>query len=207
MADPLRTPTQSARIWILVGELQRVTGLAREDVEGDILRPLVRRLTGQESTTRLTMRQAAAVIADLEARVARVRKSGDAIQDGEVTRAQSDLIADLWCQLGWGLRQQRAFCVRQFGAQVVYPRNSADAAGLIEALKAMILRRVSPIEVWRRVQALHGRPELDPWHRAFVADLLRRFSEGERTETLAPVLTTARLAKVAELELQLKENA
>lgn len=206
----VRTPEQNRRIWSLVNELARRAQLSREDVEALTLRPITRRISAQEHTSKLTPGQADQTIAALEGEVRRYAPAQPAApapapapvaepRKGTITPAQQALIQGLYQMVGYASpEQQRAFAMRQI--RLPWAQTQAQADALIEPLKAMALRAVVPADAWQRAQALASRGGLDAWKKQFIADLCRQFSEANDAGTLDKVLTPGKLLKLLECE-------
>ena len=209
-AAPLRTLPQNRRMWSLIGELARASGLDEDELKESVVRPLCMKVSGQVSTARLSQYQADQVIAGLEKQLAEYRPPAaaclpgapapqEARHAGRVTPAQQKHVAGLFAQIGYAMPEaRRKFCERQIGKP--WPQTMADADAIIGGLKPQVLRSVKPREIWARFQALDGHPALDAFERGFVKDVLRRFTEAEAGRHLDKVVTTGRLLKLIEAE-------
>lgn len=200
-----RTPAQNRVLWSLVSKLARMSGLGESEVKDAVLRPLVRRASGQDSTTRLTSHQAAVVIDALERQLAEYAAAEPAPPApsprhiAAITPAMQATITGLFAQLGWHERaRQIAFSRRQIG--LPWPQTEEQADALIEPLKAMVLRAVKPRELWARAKALRGNPRLTRWEQGFVGELCANFEEAEQAGRLDKVLSTQGLLKLMEIE-------
>ena len=213
-ARTLRTPAQNNRTWSLVANLGRLSGLGREQIEADILRPLVRRISGQEHTSRLSTGQANQVIEALEKEVAsykpRRREAGpepaphrpwgprgeEPREDAAITPFQQVVLDGLYQLVGYDRQRQITFSQRQ--CKKPWPQSQEDADKIIEPLKSMAMRKVDGAEISARVSALVGRPELNAWQVGFVADMVRQFADAGTSPKTA--LSPHKLLKILEAE-------
>lgn len=220
-AMPPRTLDQNRRMWGVVAELRRLSGLAADDAE-EVLRRCCREASGQEHTSQLTQVQAEVVIGKMDREISGYSKPAESVERkperkpwGErgpgprggqaITPKQQAVLQALFEQAGLDTRErQMGFCKRQFG--VPWPQTQANADALYEPLKAMILRRVKPSELQARTHALVGNGGLDAWKANFIADLDRQFSDAAKTGKMKTVITTHKLLKLIECELAVSEE-
>lgn len=207
-----RTPAQNNALWSLMAQLTRASGLSKEELE-PTLRESVRRASGQEHTSQLTVGQAERVLADLRAQLARyapapkvtpggAHRPADGTVTGGLTERQRVYVDGLFDLLGWGLPQRVGFIKRQCGG-ALQPRTQAHVNALIHALDRMVTGQIKPREAWDRVRALSQHPGLSVWARTiFIPDILRKLQEAEAGGTLDTVLTPGMLAKIGEIEAQ-----
>ena len=206
--SPKPTAAQMRRIWAFRGDLER-SGLQRCDAE-DVIRQAVELVTGQRSTQKLTRDTAAAVISELEGQVEPTRPRQERAlpeqrhasannRDGRITPEMNEVVVGLFNLIGWtDQRRRTAFCQRQ--CKAFWPQTMREADQVIEPLKAMALRHLSPAEAWKRTQALVDHPVLDGWKRRFIADLNRQFRKAHRDDCLDKVMTPRKLEKLIEAE-------
>lgn len=206
-------PRQRRAMWGLVGQIAQAAHLGKDEVEETVLRPAIRRASGQESSSRLSLGQAEAVLAELRKQVGRYAAPAPAANSptvqippdprpfGTITERQQEVIGALFRQVGWPDRgRQIAFCKRQ--CKVPWPQTQAHADALMEPLKSMALRAIAPKDAAARVADLVGRPELDAWQKGFIDDLHRQFVEGEAAGRLSKVLSPHKLVKLIEAEIR-----
>lgn len=204
-----RTPAQNSQMWGLVAQLRRLAGLSEDDA-AEVLRKHCREISGQEHSSKLTVRQAEAVIARMAAEVggyhgkrpapARLpwgRRGDGPREDQRISPRQQQVLQALFVQAGLDTRErQMGFSRRQCGQP--WPQTQSQADAIFEPLKAMVMRRLQPSDALARFQALAGRPGLDKWKRDFVADVLRQFGEAQ---DIATVMSPHKLLKLIECEL------
>jgi hypothetical protein len=207
-----RTPAQNSRLWALTSELQRRSGLSREDADG-VLHRHTRTASGQEHTSRLSVAQAARVIEEMEKEVAGYRPAAapghhepwgprgeGPREDVRITQRQQQVLQALFRQAGRTTReQQRAFTRRQ--CKVPWPQTQRHADALLEPLQEMILRTLQPQECQQRAEQLRGAKGLDAWKTAFIADLCNQFQQASEAGTIDHVMSTHKLAKLVECEV------
>ncbi len=211
MGAPKRTPSQNRRMWGLLGQLAKTTGSTRAEAEG-ALRRHVREVSGQEHTSQLTEYQASQVIQRLEQELRgrqveqdQQRKPwghrGPGPREGQmVSRRQLEVLEALFLQAGMDTRdRQMGFTKRQVKKPWVQTQRDFDA--VFEPLKAIVLRKAAPRDVWARAKALAGHPKLNRWQQDFVPDLARQFQEAAETGDLDCVLTPHKLYKLVEAEV------
>ncbi len=210
-----RTPSQNRQIWGLVGQLARATSSSREEAEGT-LRRLCMEISGQTHSSRLSTTQADKVISRMRWELGQLRADEeDLVPEREpwgprgpgprparmITRRQLVFLEGLYQQAGMSTRaQQIGFSKRQCKGRP-WPQTMKDFDAIVEALKAICMRKVDHVDAWRRTKALVGNSSLDDWKRGFVADLALQFEEAAAEGTVACVLTPGRLFKLIECEI------
>lgn len=214
MGAALRTPGQNRQLWGLVNTLARASGCERDQAE-EALRRHCREVSGQEHSSMLSVEQAAEVTRRLGHEIDSIQKDqrsaaptdrqpwgprGPGPRHGQMaTLRQHKVLEALYRQAGWDCPAQIAFSTRQ--CKKPWPQSQQDADAILEALKAIVLRKVKPAAARARAIALQGRPELDAWKRNFVADLVRQFEEAAEHGHQGRVMTTHKLLKLTECEL------
>jgi hypothetical protein len=111
-----------------------------------------------------------------------------------------EVIAAMFEQAGFETRDhQMGFCKRQF--DLPWPQTMGHADALLEPLKSIALRKVTPDSLKQRVASLLDK-KLDAWKTGFVADLDRQIREAEKGGRSAKsVLSTHKLQKLIECEI------
>lgn len=174
-----RTIEQNNQIWGLV---QRLSTYAHLDGE-EVMRDLCLQVSGQPSSKALTVEQADKVIEELEARVKRSRQDALSKKEGEPpdpdafhTQDQMDMMLCLFADLGWTSNAQqqgfyrRVLCHKRQGA-AIFPHTRGEMRKVIEALKAIYVRKFSRQEMQEKVRTLlalvgaDGRSPLTEWER------------------------------------------
>lgn len=210
MAKPKpRTPGQNRKIWAIAGKIARASGGGREE-QTDLVRSACKAVSMQDRSSRLNRAQADEVIALLRRRqgdveggpsesVSSREPTGGRV--GPITPRQQEVLQALFHQVGMADRKQQiGFCRRQ--CKTPWPQSQEDADKLMEPLKAMALRHVSPEQAWRRAQHIAGHPLLDAWQRSFIPDLISQFEEAQAAGELDKVLSPHKLLKLVEAEVK-----
>jgi len=213
----VRSPDQNRRIWGLLKELQRRSGIPDEDTQA-VLRRHCLKVSRQEHSSKLTERQAQQVIELMQSEISGYRpvtppkpepaghepwgERGPGPRCGRrVTPREQEVLLAMFQQAGMTSReQQMGFCRRQ--CKVPWPQTMEHADALMEPLKAIILRSVTSEELEKRVAALQNRPELDAWKKGFVEERMRRFAEAKASHKSAKsVMSPHQLLKLIECEV------
>jgi hypothetical protein len=216
-AGAVRTLDQNRRLWGLVTELRKRSGISQEDAEG-VVRRMCREVSGQDHSSLLSQVQAERLLSKMESEISgygerRPAKRepwgerGPGPRDGQrITPRLQEVLQALFEQAGLDTRErQMGFCRRQFG--LPWPQTQAHADALVEPLKAMVLRAVPAETLRARVATLQARTDLDTWKRGFVEDLARQMDQAARAGRSAKsVLTTHKLLKLVECELAAVED-
>jgi len=162
-----RNPDQNRRIWGLVSQLGRQSGLGRDGAE-DVMRLICREISGQERTSDLSPQQADRLILELGARLSpqaagrlgtptggpspkagpgapahRAQKAMAPDPAATITRQQQAVLEHLYKDAG--INNPKGFCERVI--KKPWPQTRADANKLYQALEAMIVRKISRDEV------------------------------------------------------------
>lgn len=206
MARDLRTPQQNSRIWAIISQLVRASGMSREEW-AELLAGHCGAVSGQSHSSKLTRGQADEVIRRLQLQLDEYaerpaptpKHSGAAPAKGRndaITPFQQHLISQLFALCGMDTpEQRRAFTERQ--VKRPWPQTQADADKLVQPLSSMAIRKLDGIALLRRVEALAADvARLDRWKQGFVIDLL----EQVRTQD-TKTITAGKLAKLIECEL------
>ena len=211
-----RSASQNRALWALVREIEG-RGLSHDEAVATLRQACIQ-VSGQDHTSRLTPGQAGQVIDTLKARLGQSRGRGqrtapaphepwddrgpgprDDATAAPITPRQVEVLDALFAQAGMTTLPQRvAFTKRQCRGQG-RPRSQRDADALFEALSAMVMRGVAPMDIWMEARELlaDGRG-LDSWQRhTFLPDLLAQF-EVAAPDHLDQVLTPHKLAKLVE---------
>lgn len=126
------TKRQIKKIWTMA---------YRYKIDPEHLRLAVKSVTGHESIRSLSKRKASRFIEEITAKGGVEAFSQGAFLFDRGTRAQLLLIRELGTQSGWNEKQVTGLARRMYGVSSVEHLTVKQASGVIEALKAITLRK------------------------------------------------------------------
>ena len=197
--DPVggRTAAQNRRLWSMVRRLDQLFGPGQGEAK---MREVVKQISGEECTRKLTEAQAEDVIWRLAARLASAEAARRAPEPEELpTRQQLDMIQHFREDLGMATGQLIALTRRII--KKPWPQTRREAGKVYEALSAIFVRKIPREALRARVaRLLFLDAELTAWERKFLEDQERRLSGRGR-------ILPGALRKLQEIEGKQKQAA
>ena len=204
----VRTVTQNRQLWGLVGQLAKLTGLGKEEAV-ELMRQECAEISGQRSSAALTGPQAAKLIAKLKYLAWRASGGEGRAKSKEqrtktysplesVSKAMLELIEHLWedARIYQG-KSRQGFTKRITGKP--WPQTIDDGSKLIEALKGVVERRSSLVELFCRANRLlkQRADRLTDWERGFLEKIREELRSGR-------MITSGAIGKLKEIENKLR---
>lgn len=213
-----RTEPQNRQIWGLVSKIRKAGGLDEETADL-VVRGACRAASGQEHTSQLTIPQAGRVIDHLQRELAKYNAPaaspppeqhapsrrhepwgprGGARADEPITPRQQAIVTGLFGLLGWDRARMTGFSRRQTGR--LWPQTQAEADKLIEPLKQMVMRQVTPVALWERAKAVRGNVALNAFLRSQISTMCTEAERADAAHRLDQVFNPTRLLYILEAE-------